>query len=87
MPCAKRPQVLAGAFNVARAGLGRDAQQPIRGAAQRRHDDNRPAPVRAFRLNRACRAARTIAINRSMAARSATDVPPNFITIICVSPS
>ena len=32
----------------------------------------------------ACRAARTMAINRSMAAGSATDVPPNFITIMCV---
>ena len=40
------------AVDVAGAGLGREPEQPIGRAAERRHDDDRPAPVGALRLNR-----------------------------------
>ncbi len=47
---AKRSRVLVRAFNIAGAGFRRDPEQPIRGAAQRGHDDHRSTPIDAFRL-------------------------------------
>ena len=83
----KRAQVLARAVDVAGGGLGGDAKQPIGGAAERRHDDDRPAPVGALRLHGDLpRGADDADHDRSIAARSATDVPPNFMTIIGKGP-
>ena len=48
MPRPQRAHVLARAVDVAGARLGGDAEQPIRRAAERRHDDDRPAPVACF---------------------------------------